>query len=90
MKRYIGPIYLKRDLLVADILGDDRTLEAIIDDVPTADVREVIHAKWIKKEDSISYWYECSNCGCRPLKSRFGQDVHSSFCPDCGATMDLE
>ena len=51
---------------------------------------EGINAKWVRKEDSISYWYECSNCGCRPPKSRYGQDWYCDWCPDCGAAMKLE
>lgn len=43
--------------------------------------------RWIKKVDDGMYWYECSECGDYPLKSAFGHDVYSDWCPHCGADM---
>lgn len=65
------------------------TVSAImeIEEAPTADVREVVHAKWIRKEDDICYWYECSNCGCDIPQNRYHNDWFSNWCPDCGAAM---
>lgn len=89
-KRYINPIDLKRDLLVANLLGQDKTLGKIIDDVPSADVRENIHAKWERAENHMFYWYECSHCKHKPLRNEYEEEVYSSYCPYCGAIMDLE
>ena len=48
--------------------------------LPSADVVEVVHGKWVDKgEDYVLRWY-CSNCG--------RKDTHIyNFCPDCGADM---
>ena len=38
---------------------------------------------WIKKEDDICWWYECSECNHKPLNM-------SNYCPYCGAEMESE
>ena len=43
--------------------------------------------EWVRVEDGESYHYECSECGERPLYSRFGDIVLSGVCPMCGADM---
>ena len=43
--------------------------------------------KWVRVEDGESYHYECSECGERPLYSRYGDVVLSGVCPMCGAKM---
>lgn len=44
--------------------------------------------KWIRKTDSICYWFECSECHKRPLCNEFtGQYELSAHCPNCGASM---
>lgn len=60
-----------------------------INAIPSADVRENIHARWTPITDSYyedgtvkeSHW-ECSKCGSG--KSGWGE---FKFCPDCGADM---
>lgn len=64
-----------------------------IDDIKTADVQPVIHAKWLSTEryryadgSPVFTAWVCSNCGsvfeCEYL------DFH--YCPRCGAYMDLK
>lgn len=72
------------DYLQHDVLID---VEFKVDELPTVEAKEVVRAKWIKKDDTICYWYECSNCCSRILKNRFGKDVYSNFCPQCGCDM---
>ena len=92
MKRYIDPIDLKKDLLLANILAPDKTLEEIIDDVTAADVRENIHAKWISKHNKL----ECSACHGRVYLGTKDLGIHEEekecrkFCSHCGAIMDLK
>lgn len=43
--------------------------------------------RWIKKEERVWYWYECSECGESPL-FRNGERVLSDYCPNCGARME--
>ena len=56
-----------------------------IQNVPTADVAPVIHAKWI--ENTF-----CSNCSYYD-SNEYGRVLLSgdkNYCPECGAKMDLE
>ena len=63
----------------------------LVDEQPTADVVPVVHGHWIEKtgvlNDATFWWYECSECGDRPLKY-YGSNCLSRFCPNCGASMD--
>ena len=52
--------------------------------LPSAQPRK---GKWIKQHDEGCWWYECSCCGDYPLKSAYGDDQLSDFCPWCGASM---
>ena len=61
-----------------------------VDLMPTADVVEVKHGKWLKKTDDIYYWYECSECSERPPCDRYKETFFSDYCPHCGAKMDGE
>ena len=54
---------------------------------PAADVVEVRHGWWVRKEDGCCYWYECSECGGKPAKTQYGDDDYSYYCPNCGAKM---
>ena len=45
---------------------------------------------WIKKDTGEEYWYECENCGGKPLKDMYGNTEFTPFCPYCGAMMEIE
>ena len=65
--------------------------EKIEDDIikiPTADVVEVKHGKWERREDGIFYWYECSECSEHPPYDKYHNMWLSEYCPHCGAKMD--
>ena len=49
--------------------------------IPTADVAEVKHGKWIERQYEMEIYYQCSACGCND----YGD---SPYCPYCGAKMD--
>lgn len=59
----------------------------VIKDVPSAQKT----GKWITKSNIKPYytiwWYECSECGQRPLQDGYGQEAFSDYCPNCGARM---
>ena len=62
--------------------------------LPAADVEEVKHGKWIQEQIKIEnmsivrYRNTCSECG---GKADFLlRELHYSYCPHCGAKMDLE
>ena len=48
---------------------------------------EVKHGRWVKQFDENCWWTECSECGNYPLKSAYGYEQLSDFCPYCGADM---
>ena len=55
--------------------------KSCIDDTPTADVRENVHAHW--EPVHLTAFGVCSDCG---AKWQFTELM--SFCPNCGAEMD--
>ncbi len=59
--------------------------ELIFANIPTADVVEVRHGRWINErwEGLSSFSAECSLCGKRTLAY-----FHYFYCPNCGAKMD--
>ena len=59
-----------------------RYIEEFIDDMPTLDVVPVVHGRWIHCDNG---GYYCSNCD-RRVAFRFD----NSYCPHCGAIMDLK
>lgn len=50
--------------------------------------------KWTTKSDTNPYyttwWYECSECGQKPLRDGYEQEVLSDYCPSCGCRMERE
>ncbi len=61
---------------------------------PTADVREVVHAKWIEygRPRCEEQHYQCTNCEDYVNFGQWGEYYKNNFryCPHCGAKMDLE
>lgn len=60
---------------------DEEQVKDLIDQQPTADVRENIKGEWIAGDNSLT----CPRCGAH------GEDIRSdftfNFCPNCGAQM---
>ena len=66
-----------------------------INNIPAADVAEVVHGKWLDKgwdgdfswqiDGRGSCWrvYECSECQCKT-------SAKTDYCPNCGARMGKE
>lgn len=94
MKRYIDPIHLKISIALSNILEDGKTLEEIIDSIPSEDVVEVKHGHWIKGENAI----HCSVCGYKtsaliPYIDNGGKWIPlyaNKYCGNCGAKMEDE
>lgn len=53
----------------------------------TKEMVEVVHGRWEKKTEDYVYYYACSECGEAVLKSQWGHDFFSDYCPNCGADM---
>jgi hypothetical protein len=69
--------------------GDYRYYKAIIENIPTADVVEVRHGKWISasQKKGVNIGMKCSLCGARIKYSEFFNGNHN-YCHKCGAKMD--
>lgn len=66
-------------------------LNALINEQPTADVKEVKHGKWLKEDDtlvkcSVCGWYTDYDYNC-VVNNGFG-NADFLFCGHCGAQMD--
>ena len=55
----------------------------VIDDEPTVDAVEVVHARWVDVKELCGD-YMCSNCDALYGTNKF------NYCPNCGAKMDGE
>ncbi len=59
----------------------------LLDEIPAAEVAEVVHGQWIKDDflsDDVNNAEKCSQCG--ELIGWFGN--LPKYCPSCGAKMD--
>jgi hypothetical protein len=56
---------------------------ALIDEIPVAEVKEVIHGRWERTTDGAAF---CTACKRKMNPSQYGY----AFCSLCGAKMDLE
>lgn len=81
--------YIERDAALRIVRGfcHSANIESEIERLPAADVRPVVHARWIEDGDnqpiSCDKVYCCSNCrGSRRFETQF-----TPFCPNCGADM---
>ena len=58
-------------------------IEAMLSDLPTAEVAEVRHGRWI---DGV-----CSECGFDAMYYKgIPAQVYTDYCPSCGARMEKE
>ena len=65
---------------MADLELTCRNLDSIAQDLS-------IESWWVKKVDFDHYWYECDNCGKKPLYDQYGNIWFTNYCPHCGAAM---
>lgn len=56
----------------------------IIDEIPSADVAPVRHGRWVNE----NFYTRCSVCENMAIYDKYGQEVESDYCPNCGARMD--
>lgn len=85
-------------LLDTGVLRMSKTANTIYDQImydiehmPVADVVPVKHGKWQVLDNCSNEGVYCSVCQKKVYrKSYANQKVKSSFCPNCGAKMDLE
>lgn len=65
---------------------DKECIIGTLEEVPTANVRENVHAKWIV-EEVYSNWSDWTNVRCPVCRRVFEKFYRSNFCPNCGADM---
>jgi transcription initiation factor IIE alpha subunit len=88
MSRYIDSRHLESQFDEDTLYNGQEVLE-VINEEPTADVKSVVHGKWIpiiERDDYCDYeqeWYECNRC-------HVTQYDKYNFCPSCGADMREE
>lgn len=78
--------------------GTARLHVADIDVLPRVDIKEVVHGQWIVRaelKNGEKVIAACSNCNVqgevRTHRNEWGiWRIHSPYCPNCGAKMDLE
>lgn len=76
---------------IEDILGDEYDLDQLKEmvEAKSDDVAPVVCGQWMRYRSIL--WHYCSVCLEDALMSKStGTEVLSSFCPNCGAKMDLE
>ena len=78
--------YIVRESLVEQLKKEECDCEWLwtILCVPAANVAPVKHGEWI----SENFYTHCSACGKMAIYDKYGQEVESDFCPNCGAKMD--
>ena len=80
MPRYINAEKFEQWAKEFWVLGDNRQFISAIRNASAADVAEVMHGRWIDRDDCD---WTCSCCG------HVSQPA-SPYCAWCGAKMDLE
>ena len=91
MKEYIEREFVKEMLENAQSISDGEycgycTEDINVDDIPSADVREVVHARWHGKPIAGYSTVICTNCHAVYVENQ----GKWKYCPECGAKMDLE
>ena len=82
MSKYINADELKEKLRCWELTDVFAIIEEKIDEMPSADIRENVHGKWIRT-NPLTDTLECSLCGMQiPVP-----EMCSPFCPLCGADM---
>ena len=94
--------YIKRSLAKAQFTGNSLVslCKTLIDEVPSADVKEVKHGKWIwlDNDDTTADTFFCSECRTQYITELPDEDPIDfgirkrdlNYCPNCGARMDLK
>ena len=80
MKEYITR---REALIVLEEMEDIESGFAAMYEIPTADVAEVRHGRWLCVDTDTEQFFLCNRC----KKKEYWE---SNYCPNCGAKMDEE
>ena len=78
MKEYITR---REALIVLEEMEDIESGFAAMYEIPTADVAEVRHGRWLCVDTDTEQFFLCNRC----KKKEYWE---SNYCPNCGANMD--
>ena len=78
--------HFMKKICSSSISGEE--LVKIFKEMPTADVQEVKHRKWIYDEENECF--VCPECKYSSLNNYRGLSVDSDYCHKCGTKMDGE
>ena len=89
MSRYIDAELIEKHIKREDHYTPDERwrpeseFAALVDNIPTVDVVEVVHGKWIPTGGEVLFLREfrCNRCKSRQLGN-------TNYCSNCGAKMD--
>lgn len=82
--------YIERGTALMKLMQDGCSAKNLqsISDIPGADVAPVVHGWWIESNNfDIGFWV-CSNCNF--VSEAIAAPKLYTYCPNCGAKMDLE
>jgi len=97
--------YIRRILAKAQFTGNFQSeyptalIHALLDDVPSEDVRPVVRGRWVWDPDGLDWGlgcWVCNQCHSRNANIPAQKDMKpldwagSKFCPECGADMREE
>lgn len=68
-------------VIAQNITLSSQEIEALVDEIPPADVTQIVHARWEMKPTFMGNISCCSECG--------NPAPETNYCPNCGAKMDL-
>lgn len=79
--RYYHPYSKTNDIPIPELYD-------ILEQIPTADVVERKHGRWLPYEFGSKRWHKCSVCGkADEYINERGIEAVRKFCPNCGAEM---
>lgn len=94
MKEYIERAAVEEMLENAQLISDGEycgycTEDVDLDDIPTADVAEVRHGRWVfdHMTGEWSYYAHCSECNHREFFVNEDAEKRHKYCLNCGALM---
>lgn len=92
MKEYIerDSFYNIESLLMTDIVQENPVAKNILEqvlfdikEVPAADVKEVVHAKWIWKDFNYDRFHGFYTLCCSECFGTEGARENANYCPEC-------
>ena len=93
MVKYIEKSKVEAMLWAVILDKTEQTIEEMLDNAPTADVKPVTHSHWVHNKGEHHEYVSCARCGelakCTEMADCFIWK-YSKYCSDCGSRMDGE